>query len=692
MNGSGRFFGVWILGAALAAPTLALAQSEPVAQPLRATTVPIPPPPPEIDRSLYLSNRDYQLLSKILEQAEEREWAEVLAATPGLSDPLARKIATWRRLIARDSRPTLAEIIAFKRANPDWPRQYLLDMRAEEALLIYGAPDRDLIAWFSENPPETGDGRLAYAEALLSAGQQKSGAYWVQRAWVENDFPREAQREILETYGRYLPAKAHQRRLDRLLFDNRSGDARATAALIGEEAQAITNARLKLMGGRMEIASALEGLQDPALKDPGLIFQQARSARLADDLDTAIPLLLSVPPETVPQDHRGTWWTQRQLAARAALEDGRAREAYDLARAHGHEEGVDFAEGEFLAGWIALQYLGDPQLARPHFERLRDGVTTPISMSRALYWLGRTEAAAGNRTQARMDYEAAAAYATTFYGQLARGELGAGRDPITLYQERPAAGSARTRFENRELVRAVALLNDQGESWLVWLFATHLADTLEDPAELASLAAMARDFGMPHLSVRIAKTGATRGIDIPAYAYPTDVMPGFEPVGENAAERPLVFALSRHESEFNPEAVSHAGARGLMQLMPGTAREQAELVGLPYDLPRLTSDPAYNAALGSAHLGDLIARFNGSYVMSLAAYNAGARRVEEWVERFGDPRSPQVDAIDWVENIPYSETRNYVQRVMENLHIYRSRLGETAGAGTPAQDLERGRR
>ena len=367
-----------------------------------------------------------------------------------------------------------------------------------------------------------------------------------------------------------------------------------------------------------------------------------------------------------------SWWVERKILARKALSEGLYPQAYRIASAHGLTEGVDFAEAEFLSGWIALQYLNRAEEALSHFRKLSAGVSTPISKSRAEYWSGRAASAGGKKEAASRYYKAAAAYPTTFYGQLAiaaragGGSSRSGDGKLRLPGEPPRTADASARLSKRELVHAARILKDLGRDRQRWMVMLHLADILDDPADFAALSELALKFDDRKLSLRVAKSAALRNIVLADYAYPVAAMPKWTQKGP-PVEMALVYGLSRQESEFDPDALSPAGARGLMQLMPRTARMVAKQIGVPYAPGRL-SDPVYNATLGAAHLGDLVQNeFSGSYIMSIAAYNAGASRVREWV-------ATQIDPIDWIENIPFSETRNYVQRVMENTEVYRSRL------------------
>lgn len=612
-------------------------------------------------------------------EADQENWTAANRYAAQISDPVAVKLLTWTRLLSDKSNATFAEIVAFREQNPGWPRMQLLAIRAETALLSYPMTADDILVWFGANPPQTGEGRIRYGETLIETGRQTEGAGWIRRAWVDNDFTSRRQSEILKAYGRYLTVEAQQARLARLLWEQRTGDARTTAALVGAEARALADARIQFIAGSSKAQAALSQVPAALRTDAGLLYDRVRYERRRGNEHTALPLLLTAPTGPLDMVRPDSWWVERKILTRKALSEGLYPQAYRIASAHGLTEGVDFAEAEFLSGWIALQYLNRTEEALSHFRKLGAGVSTPISKSRAEYWSGRAASAGGKKEAASGYYKAAAAYPTTFYGQLAIAALASGGSSrsgdgkLRLPGEPPRAADASARLSKLELVHAARILQDLGRDRQRWMVMLHLADILDDPADFAALSDLALKFGDRKLSLRVAKSAALRNIVLADYAYPVAGMPKWTQKGP-PVEMALVYGLSRQESEFDPDALSPAGARGLMQLMPRTARMVAKQIGVPYAPGRL-SDPVYNATLGAAHLGDLVQNeFSGSYIMSIAAYNAGASRVRQWVTDFGDPRSTQVDPIDWIENIPFSETRNYVQRVMENTEVYRSRL------------------
>ncbi|MEX0645744.1 MAG: lytic transglycosylase domain-containing protein, partial [Parvularculaceae bacterium] len=381
------------------------------------------------------------------------------------------------------------------------------------------------------------------------------------------------------------------------------------------------------------------------------------------------------------------WWAERQLLMRWALKERLYADAYAMASGHGLNVGNEFADAEFASGWIALRFLNAPERAETHFRALANSVGAPISVARAYYWLGRAADARGLDALGRERYARAAQFIYTYYGQLAAEKVGAPLAAQTFAPPVTPTPEESARFTSRPLVAVLKMLADLEADREFLVFAYQLDDELETPGEYVELARLADRRGATHIAVRAGKVGIGRNAFAAEVAYPLVFVPD---EATRFAPAEIILGLSRQESEFNPRAYSSAGARGLMQLIPSTALATARKAGLRYSRTDLLDDPVYNMIIGSAHLKQLFDKYGGSRVMTFAAYNAGASRVEEWIERYGDPRASDVDPVDWVEHIPFAETRNYVQRVLENTQVYRGRLTAAPIAGKLAADLELG--
>jgi len=672
--------GLSILMVMLAGP--ALSQAVPTQRPTPPATDPnatVPLP------GLSFTYADYALVQSALSEAQAGDWVTARATSARIKDETARKIIRWLELQDRNAGNTSIEITEFLNANPDWPRRERLERRAEEALLAEQPDTGTVLSWFDLNPPVTGEGKIRFGEALIEAGDTERGKESIRAGWIEHDFETTREAQIVRQHSGTLRREDHITRLDRLLWDRDATDARQMASLVGAEHAALAEARLRLAKRSAGVDSAVDAVPASLVNDPGLLFERARWRRRNGAPDDAVPLILRAPTTGEEMVRPDEFWRERHLHARRLLRERDYRTAYDLVRNHGLSSGVSFAEGEWLAGWIALRFLNDPTSAYFHFRTLAANVQTPISKARAEYWAGRAAQADGRTEDAAFYYQRASEHDTTFYGQLARQSLLGGDTTISIIA---GPGGAPATFQTSSAVAAMKMLNALGEERLVTAFFFHLSRYFQDTGDLEAMAQWLKSAGRPNLAVRTAKIAARKGIELPDYSYPTTALPNVTSAG-SPVERALVFGISRQESEFDPTAVSHAGARGLMQLMPATAKRTANAYGLPYDRSRLLTDPEYNAKIGTTHLGDLLDEFGGSYVLTIAAYNAGGHRVNQWIATYGDPRTPGIDPIDWVEQIPFSETRNYVQRVLENTQVYRARL-----AGKPVnlkliEDLHR---
>ena len=562
-------------------------------------------------------------------------------------------------------------IVAFQQDNREWPVSTLIRRRAEEALLNARRPASRVRAFFADSPPVSGAGRIALALALKADGADKEAHELVRQAWREDSFGPELEGRLLEEFPGVLGDADHRFRMERLLFKESWGAAQRAAARAGETYETLVKARMAAFQGGKKAEKALGAVPAHLRSDSSYLFSRALYLRRKNKLAEAAQVMGQAPRDPNLLVDGDAWWAERRLITRTLLDKGDARTAYAVASHHGAETAAQRIEAEFHAGWIALRFLEEPATAAKHFAEAAGIAATPISVSRAAYWQGRAAEAAGASADARRHYQRAADRPITFYGQLAREKLG---QPVRLRAPEPLDDVGRDAFEALLPVQAVRLLQDAGEVELAVALYGDLAQSLTDTAQLQALAEMAAESQSPRAALAVGKTAVQRGFPLDAYAYPTNGIPSFDPVGDQV-ERAMIHAIARQESGFNPKALSTAGARGLMQLMPSTAKRTAERFKVGFDLNRLVEDPAYNAKIGSAHLSELMEDWRGSHILAFASYNAGGGNVMKWIRAYGDPRKPHVDPIDWIERIPFSETRNYVQRVMENLSVYRQRFG-----------------
>ncbi len=610
---------------------------------------------------------------------------------------LTARLALWAILHDADSAPPFATITAFIDANPGWPQLFPLRDKAERAI-TRDVPDGDILAWFRKYPPRTWEGAAAQADALLRAGDTAGATVSIRGAWTEFSMSEADEGVFLSRFGKYLDADAHWARLDRLLWDRQVSPAQRQMTRVDAGHRALADARLRLMRLQGGVEMAQDRVPPALADDPGLAYERLRWLRRKEQDTAAIDILLSPP---AAMEYPSRWWTEREILTRRLLSDKNPALAYRLVRDHGLTDPGDRSEAEFLAGWIALRFLHDPHTAFRHFADLYEFVRFPISRARAAYWAGRAAEDAGDESAASQWYRAAAVHGTTFYGQLAVGRLN-GETPPPMPAEPAIDAATRAAFDHDELVRAVhilialrdgkpaedstapaAMLAELDEDSALVPFLRHIAWRADTPEQWVLAARLAHEADRDEIAVSIARKAGQAGVVLGELGYPTMSMPEMAP-----PDPALLHALVRQESGFDPGARSRVGARGLMQLMPSTAQRMARTLKVGnHSTERLTSDPYHNVLLGSAYLDTVLDRYDGSIVMALAAYNAGPNRVDRWLKDNGDPRASLDQAVDWIEMIPFSETRNYVQRVLESLPIYRSRLEGGRVAALRPEDL-----
>lgn len=612
----------------------------------------------------------------------------VVRSLERIEDPLLRKTMQWFHYTMASPEASFDEISAFMRENPYWPRQILLRQRAEEAM----QPDiasATVVAWFDQYPPVSTPGRVRLGAALLQLGRKDEAVRVLRDAWVNGNFGKVEERQFYKAYRRYLTIGDHEDRLDRLLWEGSYWPARRMFYKVKEDRRLLAEARFLLRHMRGNVDRAIAKVPAHLKNDPGLVYERLKWRR-RKGRDESAREMLAIPLETRP--HPELWFEERVILARNALQDGLISAAYGLVNEHSlspEEHRAEFAEAEWLAGWIALRFLDEPETALAHFQAMYDAVQYPISRARGAYWAGRALRVTGDDVQAVEWFERAAVHSFTYYGQLAAAQLNPDQGlfvppmPIVAKSHIPA-------FNGHELVRAVRLLGQVDQDRLRPFFEA-LYDAGGTPSWWMLTAALAREYRRPDLAIYVAKRASRVGHPMSLAGYPMLAPP--VPPGSNGGvsplETPLVLAVIRQESAFHFGAESGAGARGLMQLMPATAKRMAQRIGMRYSRAKLTGDPVYNMRIGQAYLAHLLEEFDGSYVLALAAYNAGPARVRAWVRENGHPKDPEVDAVDWVELIPFYETRTYVQRVMENLQVYRGLMAETEVALGLADDLQR---
>ncbi len=592
-----------------------------------------------------------------------------------------RSLLEWVAIHANAGAVPFLRIDAFLREHPNYPATTRFRRRAEEALIAEKKSPAIVRAFFHGQQPVSPAGRIALAIALKEEGKAEQANALIRQSWRKDPFGQSLEKIALGAFGTMLTKDDHRLRAERFLFRENGEAALRNAARVSADYVVLAKARLASAKARRPISEKLIAAVPASLRgDVSFAFLQAQQARRADKLDEAVKALTAIPRDPSLLGDGDGWWEERRIIARKLLDAGQPQKAYEVSSGHGAEDAAERIEAEWHAGFVALRFLKKPDVALRHFDAAAAIAETPISVARAAYWQGRAYEELGKAEEARAAFGKAAEQPIAYYGQLARARLG--------FSDLPLRRTVAAGLETLPGHRAVRLLYRIGARDLATLMLNDLAQRLHTTEALEAIAAIARRETDARAQVGIGKAALQRGFPLDMTAYPVNGIPDFDVLGD-PMERAIVHAIARQESAFDPTAMSHAGARGLMQMMPATARETARRASLPFDWEKLGKDPLYAARMGAAHLNDLLKEWRGSYILTFAAYNAGSPNVKKWIAAYGDPRDPEIDAVDWVERIPFSETRNYVQRVMENLQVYRERLNQRT-AYLIDHDLKRG--
>lgn len=573
----------------------------------------------------------------------------------------------WLAFYRGEANASYAAIAKFIHAHPDFPGMNKLREEAEKAMPS-SISDIEAIAWFDKNPPQTTFGMKTYAAALKRAGREQEAVKKINEWWRDSNLTPNDQSKGYMAFATVLNKSSHEERLRGLIYRQQYTNARALAEALGPGHKALVESRISIRSGKDNVNAYLSRVPQDLQNDEGLLFDRLRFRRKQDNNAGAIEIL-NKSPSYDKLYNAEDWGKERGIIVRRLFEEQKFGLTYKLASDHRIKSGAGFAQNEWMAGWLALEYLKKPWDAFVHFERLYHNVETPISKSRAAYWAGLASERLGHPEIARKWYEVGAGHATTFYGQLSSAKLG--RD-----ERVPTNGATPSALKNGQLASAARWLKKNGYKTEATMFLNKMIEISKTPGDFAAVAEVANEISMKNVAIRAAQECEKKnGSTLVGYAFPK-----VEKYMKNKdVEWALVHALIRQESRYDMEAVSSAGALGLMQLMPGTAKETAQKAGLRHEKSWLTQQPGHNIELGTLYLQRLLNKYNGNYAMALAAYNAGPSRVDRWIVELGDPRTGKISLVNWIEMIPIYETRNYVQRVLEGVYVYRQTLSNNQG-------------
>jgi soluble lytic murein transglycosylase len=623
-------------------------------------------PPFALAATSATSPLDLSAVKQAIDLVRKNRQDEATNIESTITDPLARKVVEWVILRSEDGSSDFSRYDAFITANPSWPGIPILRRRVEVAMWQDNIDPRTVIAFFAHEPPHTAKGHFALARALLTQGDAARASAVLHEAWRNDGFSSDLEAQAREAFAGLITPADDAARMDARFYAEDEDAALRAAHHLNAVALDVAKARAAVVDQAANAKALLETVPENARHDPGYIFSRVQWLRRSDKIAEAAQLLMAAPREPAKLGDVDQWWVERRLVARKLLDLGDARLAYDVVNGAATPNDENYrAEQHFTAGWIALRFLHEPSIALAHFARIAEGVINPITLARAYYWQGRAAEAQGRVQEAQAFYRQATSYPTAFYGQLARARLGFNEVTLRML---PESGS-----EHRilEIARVFEILYAVDERDLVATMAADLGENATDTAALATFGDIATRHHDARATLLIGKAALRRGLPFERYAFPNFGIPDYQQIGPEV-EPSVVYSIVRQESAFNPHVVSSANAIGLMQVTPAAGRDTAKRFNVTFDQRRLSQDIVYNAQLGTAELGHDIATWRGSYILAFVAYNAGPRRAKEWIEQYGDPRDPKVDPIDWIERIPLSETRNYVQRVLENMQVYRA--------------------
>jgi soluble lytic murein transglycosylase len=635
--------------------------------------------------SSYASEYDHNILNK----ASKSEWSQALKAAGKLDVKDSEYLTLWMYASADNKKAQLDPHVTWQdmkgliENRPYWPQQTMLKTVFEQKIPFDGSVSGkalDAVEWFGVNDPVSTRGMKIYLSALKAQGKNDIAAQKINAWWPVILVKPADQDYLLSKYGSMIKRDAHVARLSRLIDRGHYSNAKVIAGVLGGDYKKLAHARIAIGAdlsndrthGGVKLATAINNVPDALQKDVGLVYDRLKWRRVHKLNERASEILFDAPDADAINGQESRWWRERHLMIRRYMDDKQYDHAYALAAGHKQDKGVNYSEAEWLAGWLALQFLDKPQAALKHFYAMQSVVKTPISLSRHYYWLGRSFDQLGDKTNAANYYQQASAYPTTYYGILAAGHVDAPASIQAIKSPKiPSEVSARldadpiiTDLFNAASALAQVDYNNSANQFLV------SAGGAAKPHELGKyyVAQRAADIGKINISVLLARQDAMDHLFYAQpYAYPA-LSEHLDKV--QTAQIALVHGIIRQESLFDTNAQSGAGAMGLMQLMPNTAKGVAKNLKYGYSKEWLKARPEYNIALGSSYINDLLVQYEGAFPLATAAYNAGPHRVNQWLKRYGDPRQGDINWVDWVELIPYSETRNYVMRVTEGASVY----------------------
>ena len=620
-------------------------------------------------KSKYYNKKDFGIAKKAITEMKKNNWPAALKISKKARDKSIYNFIQWRHLLTKGNKASYYDYKIFIDSNVNYPRIGRIKYLAEHKLSVEKISPKKIINWFNSTEPLSGFGKMILGESLILTGNIEEGTKNIKEGWIKAELTKSELRFYRKKFKKFLNADDYIKRADYLAWNNKYWDLKRLLRYLPKDYELLYTARQLLMSKSYGVDNAISKVPAKFKNDAGLNYDRLKWRRKRGRVDSSVEILTKIKNTKDYLVRPDKWWIEREIISRSLIYKKKFELAYKISSNHGMTEGPEFAAAEWMSGWIALSFLDDPLLAKDHFQKFYNNVGYPISVARGAYWLGKTYKKLGNKELSKKWFEDASKYLTTYYGQLAFMEL----DPeatFELTKDFEVKKEYRDYFFKKEIVKIIHLLDELNEDKYSKFILRHLAnDDIESGSEMLA-AELSTNIERFDFAIQISKIASYEKRFHNKYNYPFISTPKYIN-GRKIPEAALILSIIRQESEFDLSANSHAGAKGLMQLMPYTAKLVAKQAKLPYSRSRLTTDPEYNINLGSHYIAGLILQYDGAYPFAVAAYNAGPNRVKYWKKINKDPQKKQVDYVDWVELIKFRETRNYVQRVMENYNVYR---------------------
>ena len=623
----------------------------------------------KVEISKYFNKKDFAIAKKAISEMEKSQWTKALSTSSRAKDKSINNFIQWNYLLTNGNQASFFDYLTFIDKNNDYPRIDRIRYLSEQKLDTKEISPKKIINWFGNNEPLSGFGKMILGESNILIGNVELGKKQIKEGWKEADLSANQLKFFRSKFKKYLDEKDYINRAEYLAWNNKYWDLKRILPYLPKDYELLYNARQLLMSKSYGVDEAIKNVPDKFVNDAGLNYDRLKWRRKRGRIDGSVEILLNVKNTKDYLVRPDLWWEEREIISRSLIYDKKFELAYKISSNHGLTEGSEFAEAEWMSGWIALSFLKDPLLAKDHFLNFYNNVSYPISTARGAYWLGKTFKTLKDKEQSNKWFEEATKYLTTYYGQLAFIELNP-KGNFELEKDMEVDTKYKINFYDKELVKIIYLLDELDKDKYTKNILRHIAnDNVAAGSEILA-AELATNIGRFDYAIQISKIASYEKRFHNKYNYPIISTPKLIN-GRKIPESAFILSIIRQESEFDMSANSHAGAKGLMQLMPYTAKLVSKQAKLPYSKSRLTTDPEYNINLGSHYIAGLILDYDGAYPFAVAAYNAGPNRVKYWKKINKDPQKNQINYVDWIELIKFRETRNYVQRVLENYNVYR---------------------